>query len=157
MKQFFHKSNLFLLFFASVSFVLTTGFSLLMDFSIGSEDILFVKIATYGSIALMLMNFMDILSYWIIGRTKEMFVRRLVGSTPLGLLVQLLLQTQALGILAFILGLVLAIVTAHMTGFVTLRIQAALNALLIGMVLNLVFSTGVIACRVKAIYGGGTA
>lgn len=114
LKQFFSKSTALLLFSFSLSFVISLAGSLVWSVSnrpnTSSEDkdCFVISLAAGFFLILLLLNAVDIVLYWLRGKKKELYVKRLVGIERSHILKSLYINYALLTSMASILGSVSA-------------------------------------------------
>jgi hypothetical protein len=154
MNQLFHKTAVLFLFFTSVFFILITGISLLSKQAIQADDASMIKIAFSSVTLLMLINIYDIISFWIYGKRREFFVKKLAGTTPAQQIRTSLVNFLLIVGLSFVIGFGLASAVSAITKIIGISVAATIKALLSGMALSLAFGWPMLTQRVQAIYRG---
>ncbi len=154
MNQLFHKSTVLFLFFSSVFFILITGISLLAKQDIQADDASIIKTAIISVTLLLLINSYDIISFWISGKRREFFVKKLAGATPAQQIRTSLVNFLLIVGLSFIIGFGIASAVSAITNIINISIAAISKALLSGMALSLAFGWPMLTQRVQAIYRG---
>lgn len=154
MIQLFHKTTVLFLFFSSVFFILITGISLLAKQAIQADDASMIKIAISSVTILMLINIYDIICFWIRGKHKEFFVKKLAGATPGKQIRASLVNFFLIVGLSFIIGFGLASAVSATTNIISITAAATSKALLAGTALSLVFGWPLLTQNVRTIYRG---
>lgn len=154
MKQLFHKSTVLFLFFSSVFFILITGISLLSKQAIQADDASMIKIAISSVTLLMLINIYDIISFWISGKRREFFVKKLAGATPAQQIKESLINFLLIIGLSFIIGFTLASAVSATTNIINISIAASSKAMLAGTAVSLFFGWPLLAHNLRKIYRG---
>ncbi|HAL74370.1 MAG TPA: hypothetical protein DCM45_04655 [Clostridiales bacterium] len=154
MNQFFRKSTVLFLFYSAVFFILITGLSLLSKQAVQADDASMFKLVIITVILLLLLNIYDIIGFWISGKRREFFVKKLAGATPGKQIRESLFNLVIIVWLSFLLGLYFAGAISAITSVISISFAAIIIAHLSGTALSLAFGWPMLMYSLRTAYRG---
>lgn len=117
MKRFFYKSNILIIFSSAISFVLTFGISLMLEFQKTQKNDFNDKTMITGIIILvillLLLNVTDVLSYWLRGKRTEIFVKNIIGISNKYIYIPLYVNLNLLILVSYLIGVFFSVIFAQ--------------------------------------------